>query len=48
MTLFEMRKKMPISEMLAWISYFNEPAGEKEEGLDLSSASPAQLMGLFS
>jgi hypothetical protein len=47
MTLFEMRKKMPVSEMLAWITYFNESTEEKDEGLDLSSASPEQLMGLF-
>jgi hypothetical protein len=47
MTLFEMRQKMPVSEMIAWIQYFNESTQDKEEGVDLNSASPEQLMGLF-
>jgi hypothetical protein len=46
MTIFEMRQKMPVKETLSWIKYFNESVEEKPQ-IDLNSASPEQLKGLF-
>jgi hypothetical protein len=47
MTIYEMRQKMPVTEMLAWIQFWSE-SNDSEPGVDLHSASPEQLKGLFS
>lgn len=45
MTVYEMKQKMPVGEMLTWIAYFNESS--KPEALNLHDATAEQLKGVF-
>lgn len=45
MTVYEMKQKMPVGEMLTWIAYFNESS--KPDEINLSDATSDQLKGVF-